>query len=423
MCLLFVSEPNLFLALHNPIHMLSLMGESKSFFGRIVLEGNIRALALQTLISQLGFGMFYVIWQPYILSTGANVADLGVIQSLINLVTASGLILWGVLSDRLGRKPVILVSNFCRIVAIVALVVSSNIIFLYVFAFFVGLSCLFNQANPAVNALISESVGRDRTATAFTTINSISRITNTVVASAGGYIAFKMGYYPIIYLTLAGDIVGITLIALFIREKHRGDRPKTRPAVGVVNRIREHLMPERDFLRLYAIMIVVGFAYSTGYSVFYGMLVDSFGFSELQLGLLSTTFNLVAGITAIPLGRLSDRFGRKPMLQAGWVMGMTSIMGFIFSRRFEFFLLFYAIGALDMNFYMSAWMPLVSERAPPERLSTMIGKLDSYARLAGIPAPWLGGQLYMLYGFRAPLLVHILGIAVYGVLVFTMREE
>jgi MFS family permease len=399
------------------------MGRPDSFLGKIALEGNIRALALQTLISQIGFGMFYVIWQPFILSTGATVADLGMIQSLINLITAAGLILWGVLSDRLGRKPVILASNLSRIIALAALIASGSTIFLYAFAFFVGLSCLFNQANPAVNALISESAGRDRTATAFSTVNTISRITNTLVASAGGYIAVKMGYYPIIYLALAGDIVGITLIALFIKETHRGDAPQNRPADGVIARIKGHLMPERRFLRLYAIMMVIGFAYSTGYSVFFGMLVDNFGYTELQLGLLLTAFNLVAGATAIPLGRLSDRFGRKPMLRAGWVMGMISVTGFILSRRFEFFLLFYAISALDMNFYLSAWMPLVSERAPPESLSTMIGKLDSYSRLAGIPAPWLGGQLYTRYGFRAPLMVHLVGIVAYGVLLFTLREE
>jgi MFS family permease len=304
-----------------------------------------------------------------------------------------------------------------------ALIASGNTIFLYAFAFFVGLSCLFNQANPAVNALISESAGRDRMATAFSTVNTISRITNTLVASAGGYIAVKMGYHPIIYLALAGDIVGITLIALFIKETHRGDTPRPVSAEGVIARIRGHLMPERRFLRLYAIMMVIGFAYNTGYSVFFGMLVDNFGYTELQLGFLLTTFNLVAGATAIPLGRLSDRFGRKPMLRAGWVMGMTSVAGFILSRRFEFFLLFYAISALDMNFYLSAWMPMVSERAPPESLSTMIGKLDSYSRLAGIPAPWLGGQLYTRYGFRAPLIVHLVGIVAYGVLLFTLREE
>jgi MFS family permease len=399
------------------------MGILESYLGKIVQKGNIRVLALQILISQVGFGMFYVIWQPLILSTGATVADLGVIQSVINLVTAVGLILWGSLSDRLGRKPVIFVSYICRIIAIVALIFSGSSIFLFVFAFFVGLSCLFNQGNPAVNALISESVGNDKMATAFSVINTISRITNTLVASAGGYIAVKVGYHPIIYLALAGDIIGVSLIAFFIKETLADNTPRTRPRNRVIPRIKEYLMPEREFLRLYAIMMVIGFAYSIGYSVFSGMLVDNFKFTELQLGLLATTFNLVAGTTAIPIGRLSDRFGRKLMLKVGWVMGMISITGFIFSRRFEFFLLFYAIGALDMNFYLSAWMPLVSERAPPESLSTLIGKLDSYSRLAGIPAPWLGGLLYTLYGFRAPLLVHILGIVVYGVLVFNLKDE
>jgi MFS family permease len=399
------------------------MERLESFLGKIALEGNIRVLVLQTLISQLGFGMFYVIWQPFILSTGASVADLGVIQSMINLVTAGGLILWGVLSDRLGRKPVILVSNACRVVAMAALIVSKNVFFLFAFAFFVGLSCLFKQGNPAVNALISESVGVEKRATAFSTVLSVSQITSTVVASAGGYIAVKAGYYPIIYLSLAGDIVGIALILFFLKETRDDDQHKVPSTGGVMARIRGHLAPEREFLNLYLIMVVIGFGYSTGYSVFYGMLVDSFGFTEFQLGLLSTMFNLVAGATAIPLGKLSDRFGRKPMLMLGWVMAVTSITGYMFSRRFEFFLLFYAVSALDMNFYLSAWMPLVSERAPPESLSTVLGKLDSYSRLAGIPAPWLGGMLYTLYGFRAPLLVHLGFIFVYGALIISIRER
>ena len=60
----------------------------------LALEGNIRVLALQTLISQLGFGMLFVVWQPYILSTGLTIIDLGIIQSVINLSTAMGLFFW-----------------------------------------------------------------------------------------------------------------------------------------------------------------------------------------------------------------------------------------------------------------------------------------------------------------------------------------
>jgi hypothetical protein len=48
--------------------------------------------------------------------------------------------------------------------------------------------------------------------------------------------------------------------------------------------------------------------------------------------------------------------------------------------------------------------------------------LENHSRIAGIPAPWLGGQLYTLYGFRAPLAVHLACIVVYGVLVLSLRE-
>jgi MFS family permease len=158
-----------------------------------VVEGNIRVLVLQTLVSQLGFGMFYVVWQPYLLSTGISVVWRGIVQSVINLSTAAGLIAWGVLSDRYGRKSVILASNAFRILAMVALIISGQLVFLLVFAFLIGFSSLFMQGNPARSALIAESAVEGRRASAFSTLLSVSQLTSVFTASAGGYIATTVG--------------------------------------------------------------------------------------------------------------------------------------------------------------------------------------------------------------------------------------
>lgn len=112
----------------------------RSLRSQLGWKGNVRVIAVQTLVSRIGFGMFLVVWQPYILSMGASVIDLGVIQSTINLSTAVGLIAWGFLSDRFGRKPIILLSNVCRILSIVALVISGELFFLLLFAFLIGFS-------------------------------------------------------------------------------------------------------------------------------------------------------------------------------------------------------------------------------------------------------------------------------------------
>jgi MFS family permease len=95
----------------------------KSISKYLVLEGNIRVLAAQTFVSQIGLGMFYVIWQPFLLSTGITVSQLGLVQTMINISTALGLIVWGQISDRVGRKPGVIGSALCRALAILMLIV------------------------------------------------------------------------------------------------------------------------------------------------------------------------------------------------------------------------------------------------------------------------------------------------------------
>jgi hypothetical protein len=62
--------------------------------------------------------------------------------------------------------------------------------------------------NPARNALIAESVESSQTATALSTLITISQGMSTLVAGAGGYIALKVGYMPIFYITVVGDLIG-----------------------------------------------------------------------------------------------------------------------------------------------------------------------------------------------------------------------
>jgi DHA1 family tetracycline resistance protein-like MFS transporter len=388
----------------------------------LALEGNIRVMAVQALVSSLGFGMFFVVWQPYILSTGVSVVDLGVVQSVINLSTAAGLIAWGVLSDRFGRKPVILVSQACRLLSMVALIVSGEFAFLILFAFLMGFSAMFMIGNPARSALITESVDSQSRATAFSTLMSISQITNTVMASAGGYIAMTSGYTPILYACVAVDLLGLLLLAAFLRETR--EKPvEARPAGGLVAVLRDLFMPEPGIGRLYLMLIVAGFGYGTGYSLLYGILVDSYGLTELQLGLLSTAFNLTWGLSSIPVGKISDRFSRKTMLMASWAAGMITVTGFLLFRSFEAFLLLQVVSALDPVLWIPAWMALLSEKIPSERLSTVMGKIDAYSKLAGIPTPWLGGLLYSAYGFTAPLTVHLGCMAIFGFLIYTLKEK
>lgn len=369
---------------------------------RMPLEGNLRILALQTILSQLGFGMFYVVWQPYLLSVGISIVELGLVQTVINLSSAAGSLLWGLLSDEFGRKSIVTASYLCRLLSIAALLSSPNPLFLYTFAFLLGFSAYYMQGNPARQALISESAESGRRGVAISFLLSLSLATSTIAASAGGYIALKVGYTIIFHLCILLDLLSILLIALFVEETLQVRRSR-----GWMGHVISRLKPVKELAPLYLIVILQGLGYTAGYSLFYGLLVDRYGFTTLQLGLLSTAFNISWALTSIPMGHLSDRLGRKPLLLASWAAALTTAIGFIYSGGFWGFLLFQIISGLDPSTWTPAWIAYISERTPKSSLSSALGSLTSYFRVTGIPGPYIASLLYSKYGFRAPLILHV----------------
>jgi MFS family permease len=383
------------------------------------IEGNIKVMVAQTLVGMIGFGAIFAIWQPYVLSTGLTVVDIGLIQSLLNLSTAAGLFLWGTLSDRIGRKPVIIASYASRALCAVALIMSPSIFWLLAFAFFAGFSALFQQGNPARSALITESVTPEKRASAYSVLMAASQITSMITASAGGYVALVYGYKPIFWIALLGEAAGVTSLVLWLKETHKPGAIERKPVRQVII---ETLIPEKKFKDLYAILILTGIGYGTGYSIFYGTLVANYGLTPFEIGLLSTAYNLSWGLSSIPLGKLGDRIGRKPMLLGSWFFSVTTVTGFLIFRSFPAFLFFNITSGLDGSFWVPSWVSLVSERVEPWERSRILGKLDAYNRLMGIPAPYFAGLLYTNYGFAAPLLVLLCCGLAWGVLLFKLQD-
>ncbi len=387
----------------------------------ITLEGNIKALAFQMFVSQIGFGMVYTVWQPFILSTGLSVSELGLIQSVINTTTALGLILWGQLSDRFGRKPVLLLSDVCRLVATIIVIFSGSFHALLIFAFFVGLSAMWMVPNPARNALIAESVEEGRMGVAYSTLMAISQITSTVTASAGGYIAVVAGYSPIFYITLIGTGIGLVTNAVYLRETI-SNKDQNRIKTSLSRKIKGVLIPEKHVWDLYMILIINGFGYTTAYSILYGTLVDRFGFSPFQIGLISTSFSLGWGIMSIPVGNFTEKLERRKSLLASWVLALVTALGFIFSKNLAGFMLFEVVSALDISFWHPAWSSLLAEKVSVNERSTVFGKIEAYAKIVGIPAPWLAGLLYEQYGFTAPIYVKLICLSCSFFLIYRIKS-
>ena len=391
----------------------------------LALRGNIRVLTVEAVITSMFYGMLFVIWQPFVLGLGASMTVLGGLSAALGLLGAFASPILGRLSDNVGRKPLLILSNVLRAIALIFCIIANTWFLLIPYVLLMGLSASYRQDNPARASVVAESVRRDERGVAYSVLMFSSQATTAVVAPLGGFLAMVYGFVPIFYACIAADIVCTLLIIIFIRET-LDERPQVGVRSGNRSRwkmLRKMFWPEPHLRGFYVAMVVDTFAWGIGFSILYGMLVRSFEFSTWELGLLSATVSIAWGVTQIPFGKLMDRYGRKLFFLISEAFGIVSVLGWLLSSSFERFVLL----QVPFGVSIASWVPTISaflaDNVSREGRAESMGKLQAFRGLLAFPAPYIGGLLYDTWGFRAPLFLNLLGSLLAFVLLFVLIRE
>ena len=391
-------------------------------------RASLGTIVFTVFLDLLGFGLVV----PYLpgvargLGASAFVATLlGTAYSAMQLVFVP---YWGQLSDRVGRRPVLVGSAAASVAGFLILARADTVWMIFAARLWTGIS----TSNLAVaQAYIADVTGpRDR-AQGMGIIGAGIGVGFALGPVLGGALADasplgRPGALPA-YAGAVLALLNTVLALLFLPESHPPER-----------RGRGRRASPFDLERYRAALRFPGVAPALGLNF---VLVLSFAAMEITFRLFtedafSMTFrgtSLVLGFVGLVLifvqggliRPLSRTFGERALVRTGVLLEAAGFLALALSPRAGVLLLYVAMGTLALGSGLTnpSLASLVSRCADGESQGVVLGVLQSSGALARVVGPALAGLLYGSVAHEAPYFAGAAGMLLGGALTFLLRRD
>ncbi|MEJ8404346.1 MFS transporter [Brevundimonas vesicularis] len=375
-------------------------------------------------INLVGFGLVVPLLPFFAQSLKAEAWQITLMFSAYSLGQFFAEPFWGRLSDRIGRKPVLLMTLIANAMGYLMLAFVPNIWLAIAVRLFTGLGA---GNISTVQGYVADVTPPEQRAGRMGLIGAAFGLGFIVGPGLGGLLTQpqlgRLGYQLPIFLAAALAAVAAVGVVVFLRESRaKADPAAPRPAfLAGLKDARDNAVVSR--------VLVVTLIYMAGFSAMesvFGLWSESryqwgareVGLSFMIVGIVST---LNQGFFA---GRLARRFGESRVLAIGMLLFGTSLVlqvlapvAWFPATRLELGALtipvvqgwiipiVMAIGACGMSLAMPNISAMISRASPPDRQGAMLGLNMASSSVARIFGPMIAGALFSGLGHDWPFVI------------------
>jgi MFS family permease len=330
--------------------------------------------------------------------------------------------IWGRVSDRVGRKPILLLSLAGTAVGSLLTGLAGGIVLLYVGRIIDGIS---GASVSVAQAAVGDVAAPDQRPRLFGLLGAAFGI-GFVVGPALGALAALGG--PRVPFFVAAVLAGVNALVAARRlpETHRPSLPERRQPDPAHLRREPRRNPLAVLTAAHGVsqLIAVAFLTLLSFSAFEATFA-LFGHARLgfEIGSSAAVFAAIGLVIVVVQGGLvhpvAVRLGELGTLRAGLVALAGGLLGLAFVHSWLALvpaLLALTVGEGLANTTMSS---ALAGRAPPGRRGVMLGAQQSAGGLARVLGPLLGGVLFERVGVGAP---YVVGAAVIVVALLLLQS-
>jgi MFS transporter, DHA1 family, solute carrier family 18 (vesicular amine transporter), member 1/2 len=145
--------------------------------------------------------------------------------------------------------------------------------------------------------------------------------------------------------------------------------------------------------------------------------------TDFQIGFLFATYAIALLLGAIPMGMLSDRYGRKPFVLFGMFAMSGAFIFYALAKSYWVLVIARTLDGLTAAATWSAGLALLGDRFEESEMGSKMGVAIGVMAVGGIAGTVLGGFLSDALGYRAPFYAIAIGCFVGGLVAVFLEEE
>ena len=373
------------------------------------IKGNILINSITLTIILVTAAIPYTFYSKFIEELGATASIVGTIGLVSYTILALVQIPGGYLADRHGRRRLTIFMTFAISATYFLFVIAPNWQF---FMIALILQSIFHIYQPALQALVADSTPSNKRGLGFSIINLLHYISvpSPIIA---GILVVQFGLT--MGMRIAYFVVAIAfIIAGFLRIKFKEtvfNTVKENPFIEAIRNlpksVAEGLTTLRhsssSFLFLFGSFAIYYFAWfmCSIYLVWYAD--EVLNIIELEWAALMTWFSMVNVITALPCGKIVDRFGRKKPLIIAWSLFIPGLFGFVLGNIFITSVSFLLLG-IALILANSAYPALMSDLVPRDKRGKIIGSTNFFFNIFSGLGQFIGGIMYQYFEPSSPFI-------------------
>ena len=358
-------------------------------------------------IDLLGFGIIIPLLPFYAETFGATAFTVGLLATSFSLMQFIFAPIWGRVSDRVGRRPIILLGLLGSCLSYLGFGLASTLTALFAARIFAGIA----GANiPTAQAVVADLTTPENRAKGMGIIGAAFGLGFIFGPAIGGFLS-RYGYAVPAYfasgLSLANFAAAWFLLPETLKPEHRAIE-----RVGRMDALRTALArPHLPLLLVIGFLVVAAFSgFESTFALFaertYGFHASSIGYFFAFVGIILVV------VQGLLVGKVVKVIGEHHIVPASLAIVAIGLLMIPATQSVTALLVANGVMAVGMGFNNPALMSLISRYSAAEDQGGVMGLTQSLNSLARIVGPMWGGFAFDRLGVGMP---YVTSAAVMGV--------